>query len=833
LAVRLPEATSNEDLGELTAKLAAGALRPGTHTVGPFALQVVMQVGGDVAEVAISVRNVSERPRRLLTAIASFAWLGNRFDSYRFLQHGWQSGSPTEARCLDSASEVGARAESEQRAARHVVASSFPDRNGWMESELVTVAGSASSGPVCLVGVYERGCSFGIVYLRRDAEGIQIDVELCVDAVLAPGEVRELEVVRIALGENASPLLEQYAEAYGRSVGARTSHPFISGWSSWHHFFRDVTESDILRNLEALDTARGDFPVEVVEIGDGYQRATGDWLETDAKFPRGLGPLAADIRAAGFTAGLWLAPFCAVSESRVFDEHAGWMLENGGSPFCGFQHAAWSGKKDVYVLDTSQLEVIRYLDRLFGELVALGFHYFNLDYLFAGGLACDGADPSLGRAQRLRRGLEAMRSGVGEEAFLLGNRCPLGAAVGVVDGMRISPEVAPSETASAVCSTLLRSWAHRRLWRNEPGCLLVSEVSAERDHSDREALAAAIAATGGGVFASGDIPRFSVDEVRLFRDTTHAARAIDQLGIPGLARLSHPLSLEAVGEVSADGPDATYTALFNSTGSTQTHSLGGSGFSPTHRVDRILGAEPEAADGGSLANISLAPYTSTLIRITRKFSLAVFCDFDGTFSIQDVGSTLAMRHAEPRRSVAWKRYERGEIGAWDFNLAILDGLEISRPEVDAFLQTVDLDPGAIDLVDWCRAQGVPFRILSDGFDYNLNRLQEIHGVRFAFDANQLRFDAGVWHIHASARNGDCDCGTGNCKRQRIEALRKRVPEATLVHIGNGRVSDTCGALAADVVFAKDSLAVELTKRGVGYESYNTLHDVIAHLEKLL
>jgi 2,3-diketo-5-methylthio-1-phosphopentane phosphatase len=247
----------------------------------------------------------------------------------------------------------------------------------------------------------------------------------------------------------------------------------------------------------------------------------------------------------------------------------------------------------------------------------------------------------------------------------------------------------------------------------------------------------------------------------------------------------------------------------------------------------MLGAQPEGAGGDLLKSISLAPHASTLIRVTRKFSLAVFCDFDGTFSVQDVGSTLAERHDEPLRPGAWKRYLSGELSAWDYTLEILDGIKIPLPEVDVFLHTVDLDPGAIDLVDWCRAQKVPFRILSDGFDYNLNRLQKIHDVRFAFDANQLRFDAGAWRIHASARNADCECGTGNCKRRRIEALRERVPEATLVHIGNGRVSDTCGALAADVVFAKDSLALVLTKRGVHYEPYDTLHDVIARLEKLL
>ncbi len=55
----------------------------------------------------------------------------------------------------------------------------------------------------------------------------------------------------------------------------------------------------------------------------------------------------------------------------------------------------------------------------------------------------------------------------------------------------------------------------------------------------------------------------------------------------------------------------------------------------------------------------------------------------------------------------------------------------------------------------------------------------------------------------------------------------------LVHIGNGRVSDLCGALAADVVFAKDTLAEELAGRGIRFEDFSTLHDVIAGLERLV
>ena len=106
-------------------------------------------------------------------------------------------------------------------------------------------------------------------------------------------------------------------------------------------------------------------------------------------------------------------------------------------------------------------------------------------------------------------------------------------------------------------------------------------------------------------------------------------------------------------------------------------------------------------------------------------------------------------------------------------------------------------------------------------------------MRFSYDANCLRFDQGHWRIRAACPDPSCGCGTGVCKRGRIEAGRKERPDACFVHIGNGRVSDLCGALAADVAFAKDSLAEELARRGHAFEPFETLHDVIPGLEALL
>jgi 2-hydroxy-3-keto-5-methylthiopentenyl-1-phosphate phosphatase len=71
-----------------------------------------------------------------------------------------------------------------------------------------------------------------------------------------------------------------------------------------------------------------------------------------------------------------------------------------------------------------------------------------------------------------------------------------------------------------------------------------------------------------------------------------------------------------------------------------------------------------------------------------------------------------------------------------------------------------------------------------------------------------------------------------CKRHALRTLRAASPGAHLVHIGNGRVSDTCGALAADTAFAKDSLADELAMRGAPFMRFATLLDVVREIDAI-
>ncbi len=822
----------------------ADRLGNGTRNVGPIELTTQLEAAAHPAghaQARVRVRNGCDRRLELGSVIVGFAWTRHGVVSHRFLRHGWQSWSYTGACPLGPEGERAFPSGPWLRGMHHAVGDTPADRSGWWESDMVTAVGASPSGPVFCVGVLERGDSFGVVYLKQQGDQVFAEVELRLDAVLEPNEERELERIWISLGENATQLLEAYAEELGRIASARTAHPFLAGWCSWYHFFSQVSEDDVLRNLDALAAARDELPVDIVQIDDGYQRQIGDWLETNEKFPRGLAPLAADIRAAGFTAGLWTAPFCVVPESALFGEHPEWLLRDADGLFRGLLHPTWSLNASVHVLDTTRRDVLDHLESVFAELVGLGFHYLKLDFLYTAAMQCSSADPSVSRARRLRHGMQAIREGAGPEAFLLGCGCPLGAAVGIVDGMRIGPDVAPywearpehaipgieaaiPSTRSAVRSTLARAWMHRRLWLNDPDCLMARSSDTGLSRDERETLATAIGITGGMLVFSDDIPTLSRDDRGLIRHTLAIARTVDGLGVPGLAQVPQLLANEIAREIVVAGPDADYRALVNPSDAIRSFEI-----EMPESVEMLLGSSSRLGD----TTIELSARASALLYERREFSLAVFCDFDGTFSVQDVGSSLAIAHAGIRRPEVWERYARGEITAWDYNMEVLDGLRVSLPTADAFLASVELNPGAIQLVDWCRDRGVPFRVLSDGFDYNLNRLQAIHGVRFAYIANHLHYDAGTWRIRAGAPNPECGCGTGICKRAQIDAMRGRSPGVTTVHIGNGRVSDTCGALAADIAFAKDSLATELESRGAPFYAYESLAEVIPHLERLL
>jgi len=325
-------------------------------------------------------------------------------------------------------------------------------------------------------------------------------------------------------------------DAWAAAQPGRTDAPFQIGWCSWYHYFDKVTEADVRANLALADR----WPFEVFQIDDGYQAAIGDWLETNDKFPSTLEQLAGDIARAGFRPGLWIAPFVAAPDSALARQHPDWFATmQSGNRIVGMVNDHWGGP--VHVLDTTRADVLAHLEQLARDLVAIGFTYLKLDFTYAPGLPAiyDAAVPA---RERVRAGFEAIRRGAGDDAFLLGCGAPLGPCIGIVDGMRIGPDVAPyweprlgfpgyeacaPSTLNALNATRARQFMHRRLWLNDPDCVMLRTTETHLTTEEVRRWALAVGDSGGMVLVSDDLALLGGDERALLDEVIARGRAAD------------------------------------------------------------------------------------------------------------------------------------------------------------------------------------------------------------------------------------------------------------------------------------------------------------------
>lgn len=568
---------------ELDGAVAVAAVEgPGTVDVGP--LDVVLAEEAGPASFGWRIANRSDEAVGVRSVAVVFA-LDPVAGPLRMFRHGYQSWSrsgvavfgvdrdPTTVK--GSVPFVWGAHHADPRRAR----------DGELRSEWVTVV--ADDGGAVRAGFDAGSTHDGTWRLRPGDTGPELWAEAYLGgAVLGPGEARRLHPFSFEPGERADApdLLGRWAEHAGRAGGARTGAPYQVGWCSWYQYFHGVTEAGLRANLAAA----GDWPFDLFQLDDGYQAAIGDWLETNERFPSRLDVLAGDIAAAGRRPGLWLAPFLVAPDSRVATEHPDWLARlDDGTPLPGMLNPDWGGGRDglMYTLDTTHPEVRDHLRMLAATLVGWGFTYLKLDFTFAPSFDGVWVDPSRTPAERVRAGYEAIRQGAGDECFLLGCGVPLAHVVGLVDGNRIGADVAPRwevdpeqhwlegyadtepATVNAYAGTCTRAFMHRRLWLNDPDCLMLRAEQTALSADARRAWAETVAVSGGMALVSDDLSllggeaRELLDEViAIGRHSDDAARRGEPARCPDL--MDHPLPrrLEAAGyRLTVDPVAATST----------------------------------------------------------------------------------------------------------------------------------------------------------------------------------------------------------------------------------------------------------------------------------
>jgi alpha-galactosidase len=405
-------------------------------------------------------------------------------------EHGWQSWSPTSAYRLD---ERPFRPVSDQRR----VGNYHPDRTAphdafWGEGLLAVDPGTGDG--VHVFGAPSAGGPIASVHARVDGDDVIVSAGPDVDEAVIPAAAEEGSGylgLDLALGEWGA----RFAAASG--VGALRRPP--TAWCSWYHYFERVTQDDIEENLAAIDDLALD--IDVVQIDDGYQAEIGDWLLLSERFAS-LSDIVGRIRAAGRRAGIWVAPFLVGERSVLAREHLDWLVP--GTP----SHDGWGGQQ-LAALDTTHPGAEAYLREVFGTFRELGIDYFKIDFIYAGAMEGPRAEAGVTGVEAYRRGLQIIRESIGPDAFLLGCGAPILPSVGLVDAMRVGPDIGhhyepldgdlsqPSQRAAAQNSRW-RAWQQGRFWTNDADCLVAGT------HVERREDWAAVVERYSGLRASSD-----------------------------------------------------------------------------------------------------------------------------------------------------------------------------------------------------------------------------------------------------------------------------------------------------------------------------------------
>lgn len=215
----------------------------------------------------------------------------------------------------------------------------------------------------------------------------------------------------------------------------------------------------------------------------------------------------------------------------------------------------------------------------------------------------------------------------------------------------------------------------------------------------------------------------------------------------------------------------------------------------------------------------------------------LFLDFDGTVSERDAIDVLLEAFADPQWLDIEADWQAGRIGSRECLRAQMALVRATREEVDALLDSIKVDRGFAELLETCARHRVPVNIISDGFDYCIERILTGAGLRVsrALDyvcvfSSRLMHEGEQWQVEFPFFSEPCAHGCATCKPAVMRQLNQT--GARTIFVGDG-LSDRYAAESADLVFAKGKLTDYCRQANLSYVLYEDLGRVAVYLESLV
>lgn len=425
-----------------------------------------------------------------------------------------------------------------------------PDQPGRFASDMFGIVLQPVGKAGLLAGWISQLETFGSVDFDLQNRGVGLSVRGHGDrAEIEPGSAFHSDWACLGLVDLDRPgPLDEYLELSARAAGARVPDHAPAGWSSWYYYFETVSGKSIRSNLEWIAENRDLVPLELVQIDDGFEANVGDWLTVRESFDGRPGELSRATRSAGLRPGLWLAPYIAKPRAEWARRHPDWILRNRNGRAV---NAGYNWSTFTVGFDPTHPGVEDGVQNLVRKAVEeWGFEFLKLDFLYAAALPGLRYDRTQTRAQAMRKALRTIRQAAGDETWLLGCGCPLGSGIGLVDSMRVAPDVAPRwspayqgielffrrepglpAVRNAIQGGIGRMALNRWWWINDPDCLLVRSRDTHLNEHEVQTLITVAALTAGALIDSDDLPSLVQERVdwlaKLFPPLPQSATVLD------------------------------------------------------------------------------------------------------------------------------------------------------------------------------------------------------------------------------------------------------------------------------------------------------------------
>lgn len=204
----------------------------------------------------------------------------------------------------------------------------------------------------------------------------------------------------------------------------------------------------------------------------------------------------------------------------------------------------------------------------------------------------------------------------------------------------------------------------------------------------------------------------------------------------------------------------------------------------------------------------------------------LFFDFDNTLTTGDILDLIIEKFSPNEDWRDWEyAWEDGQLSARDCLRYQVENMRVTREELFGYLSLVRVDPAFAAILGWAKTRQVDVNIISDSFLPIIHHILLTNGIDIVpVFANDLGF-SGDRLIPAFPFYDPACARSANAKARHLALY----PGHTIIFAGDGH-SDLDAALAADVVFAKSTLAKELGLRGTTFHQFDTLAPVQEFLE---